>query len=165
MKNKMTITDLKQHILSEIKKLRNVEVLKEERSVLLKKLNENEEIDSISDPSKPIMRSDLVGSPYTEKIGYSRLPNLDIVHAVEFVPSGTFGANSNAERYLEEMGYKIGSMEGPNPIGFSNKYNRISKWGNMTSEDHTKLDGVLISDGEGWREGGAIIMWFNPPTY
>jgi hypothetical protein len=131
-------------------------------------LNEDEHTDDIlknADPLKPIMRSDLIGSPYTEKIGYSRLPNLDIVHAVEFVPFGTFGANSNAETYLKEMGYNYGSMEGPNPIGFSNKYNSISKWGNMTSEEHTKLDGVIIPDGDSWRENGAIIMWFNPPTY
>ena len=166
MKNKMTTTELKQYIVTEAKKLMKAEMLKEEKKRIvgvLKRLDENEETDSLSDPSKPIMRSDLVGSPYTEEVGYSRLPNLDIVHAVEFVPSGTFEANSNAERYLKEMGYKIGSMEGPNPIGFSDKYNRISKWGNMTSEEHKKLDGAMISND--FREGATIIMWFNPPAY
>jgi len=54
-------------------------------------------------------------------------------------------------------------MERDAPIGFSNKYNRISKWWNMTRDEHKLLDGVMISDD--FREGGVTILFFTPPNF
>jgi hypothetical protein len=54
-------------------------------------------------------------------------------------------------------------MCGGEPIGFAcgEKYNYISKWYNMRSDEHNKLDGVMISDD--WREGSVDVIWFNEP--
>lgn len=126
-----------------------------------------DDILSKANPDKPIICSDLVGKTYDENVGYSYLPNLEIVHAVEFVSNGdeenAFSAFYNAENYLKDMGYKIGSMEGPNPIGFSNSATYISKWCNMTSKEHQNLDGAMISDN--FRTGSVTILWFTPPIY
>ena len=76
---------------------------------------------------------------------------------------GTFASVSEAEDRLRKMGYIIGSMSGNQPIGFADgeQYNYISKWYNMTSEEHNKLDGVMISSD--WREGSVEIIWFKEP--
>jgi hypothetical protein len=76
---------------------------------------------------------------------------------------GTFASVSEAEDRLRKMGYIIGSMSGNQPIGFVDKeqYNYISKWYNMTPEEHNKLDGVMISSD--WREGSVEIIWFKEP--
>lgn len=115
--------------------------------------------------SDKIFRNDLVGKLYTERVGYSSLPELKVVHAIEFPASGDFGAHYKAVDYLKEMGYVIGSMEGPNPIGFSSKYNRISKWGNMSRPEHELLDGAIISTTDSPRNGNAIILFFSAPAY
>jgi hypothetical protein len=76
---------------------------------------------------------------------------------------GTFASVHEAEKRLRTMGYIIGSMSGNQPIGFADgdQYNYISKWYNMTSEEHNKLDGVMISSD--WREGSVEIIWFKEP--
>jgi len=113
-----------------------------------------------SSPEKPIDRSDLVGSPYDNR----NLPNLDIAYAVEFVPSGTFGAISSAQNYLKDMGYTLGSMEGGNPIGFAdgNEYDYVSKWWNMKAADHRILDGAIVPLPD-FREGGVLVLFFKEP--
>jgi len=115
-----------------------------------------------SDPSKPIERMDLTGSPYSNR----SLPELEVVYAVEFVPSGTFGAISNAQSYLKDMGYTIGSMEGGMPIGFADgdKFDYVSKWTKMDRSEHKTLDGAIIPDPE-FREGGVIILFFSSPKF
>ena len=76
---------------------------------------------------------------------------------------GTFKSVYEAEDRLRKMGYRIGSMSGNQPIGFAcgEKYDYISKWYNMTPEEHNLLDGVMISSD--WREGSVEIIWFNEP--
>lgn len=76
---------------------------------------------------------------------------------------GTFKSVYEAEDRLRKMGYVIGSMSGNQPIGFAcgEKYDYISKWYNMTPEEHNLLDGVMISSD--WREGSVEIIWFNEP--
>lgn len=49
MSKKMTISDLQKHIISEVKKLHRIEVLKEEKAMLNKMLNENEESENSSE--------------------------------------------------------------------------------------------------------------------
>lgn len=113
-----------------------------------------------SSPEKPIDRSDLIGTPYDDK----NLPKLDVTYAVEFVPSGTFGAIGAAQKYLKEMGYITGSMEGGNPIGFADgsQYDYVSKWWNMNRSEHEMLDGAIVPL-PGFREGGVLILFFKEP--
>jgi hypothetical protein len=116
-------------------------------------------LNQVGDENKEIQRPDLKGKPYE----YKGLPKLPVVYAVEFVPAGTFNAFYNAENYLREMGYNTGSMEGVNPIGFSEKSNYISKWWNMTATEHKLLDGAMIPLG-GFREGGVLVLFFDEPN-
>jgi len=76
---------------------------------------------------------------------------------------GTFMSFYEAENRLRRMGYKIGIMCGSEPIGFAceEKYDYISKWRNMNSDEHKLLDGVMISSD--WREGSVEIIWFKEP--
>ena len=87
----------------------------------------------------------------------------EIVKQITIKVEGTFSSVYKAEDKLRKMGYTIGSMCGGEPIGFADaeKYDYISKWRNMTSEEHTKLDGVMISND--WREGSVDIIWFVEP--
>jgi hypothetical protein len=87
----------------------------------------------------------------------------DVVKKVNIKVEGTFSSVYEAEKQLRELGYRIGSMSWNQPIGFAcgEKYDYISKWYNMTSEEHNLLDGVMISDD--WREGSVDIIWFNEP--
>lgn len=87
-----------------------------------------------------------------------------IEHAVEFDPNGTFKAFYAAEEYLKELGYAVGSMCRDEPIGFKHGDYRIDKWYNLSSEDKEQLDGVMLPEPE-FREGGAVILFFNPPKY
>jgi hypothetical protein len=88
----------------------------------------------------------------------------EILHAVEFEKAGTFRAISAAQLYLQDLGYSIGSMARDEPIGFSNKYNNMAKWPNLTNSERGEIDGVILPD-PGFREGGATILFFNPPAY
>jgi hypothetical protein len=87
----------------------------------------------------------------------------DVVKKVNIKVEGTFSSVYEAERQLRELGYRVGSMSGSQPIGFAcgEKYGYISKWYNMIKDEHNLLDGVMISDD--WREGSVDIIWFNEP--
>lgn len=116
-------------------------------------------LNQIGDENKEMQRPDLKGKPYD----YRGLPQLPVVYAVEFVPAGTFQSMYNAEAYLRDMGYSLGSSQGYSPVGFSDKYDYISKWSNMTSEEHKQLDGAYIPLGD-VREGGTLVLFFNEPN-
>jgi hypothetical protein len=88
----------------------------------------------------------------------------EIVHAVDFPANGTFQAFYEAERHLKDLGYSVGSMCRQEPIGFAYDANYVAKWYNLSKEDKTHLDGVMLPQDE-FREGGAIILFFNPPKY
>jgi hypothetical protein len=87
----------------------------------------------------------------------------EVVKKVNIKVEGTFSSVYEAEKRLRELGYKIGSMSGSEPIGFADadQYNYISKWYNMTNAEHNLLDGVMISND--WREGSVDIIWFKEP--
>jgi len=89
----------------------------------------------------------------------------EILHTETFPPAGTFSAFNSAERRLKELGYTVGSMCGPEPIGFADAdvVGYVAKWYNINREDKGKLDGVMVSDG--FREGGVTIVFFTPPKY
>jgi hypothetical protein len=87
----------------------------------------------------------------------------EVVKRVNVKVEGTFSSVSEAEKQLRELGYRIGSMCGGEPIGFAcgEKYEYIAKWRNIDPSDRNKVDGVMISDD--WREGSVDIIWFNEP--
>lgn len=124
---------------------------------------ENFDLDSIN-PSKPITRDDLMGKPYELENKFIRIPKFDVVYAVEFVPSGTFSAKSNAVNYLNSMGYVTGSMQGDNPIGFAKSFDYIAKWDTITYDEYKHLDGIIIPQPE-FREGGNLVLFFKPPNF
>jgi hypothetical protein len=113
-----------------------------------------------ANPNEPIDRSDLIGKPYE----FEELPSKEIMYAVEFVPTGTFGAIGAAQNYLKDLGYTIGSMQMSSPIGFadSDKYDYVSKWWNMNRTEQGSLDGAIIPL-DGFREGGNLVLFFKEP--
>jgi hypothetical protein len=94
---------------------------------------------------------------------YKNYLGREIVKQETIKVEGTFRSYYEAEKHLKQMGYTVGIMCGDKPIGFADaeKYNYISKWHNMTSEEHRKLEGVMISND--WREGSVEIIWFIEP--
>lgn len=114
-----------------------------------------------TEPNEPIVRDDLVG----EFAPHRETPEINVEYAVEFIPSGTFKSFYNAENYLKELGYAIGSMQMNSPIGFidSENFDYVSKWGNMNQEERKQLDGVIISTD--FREGESIIVWYKSPKF
>jgi len=86
-----------------------------------------------------------------------------VTYAVRFNACGTFSAVRKAEEFLEELGYTIGSMERNAPIGFANdeEIEYVSKWNNMTGEEHGTLDGVMLSND--FREGSVDVIFVKAP--
>lgn len=87
-----------------------------------------------------------------------------VLYSEEFKPGETFEAYYNAVGRLKELGYTIGSMCSQEPIGFAdnNHCDYVAKWYNIPNEEKQLLDGVMIPVGD-FREGGAKILFFNPP--
>lgn len=88
----------------------------------------------------------------------------EVLHAVEFDPSGTFGAIAQAEIYLKDLGYTTGSMCRTEPIGFAYGADRVAKWYNLSEDDKAQLDGIILPEPE-FREGGVLILFYTPPRY
>jgi hypothetical protein len=88
----------------------------------------------------------------------------EIIHAVEFMPSGTFVAYYGAEKHLKELGYGVGSMCQNEPIGFVYEADWVAKWVNLTEGEKNSVDGVILPQFD-FREGGVIILFFTPPKY
>ena len=104
---------------------------------------ENFDLETLK-PSKPITRDDLMGKP-CEYIS----SKFEVLYAVEFVPSGTFGAINNSRDYLKEMDYNIGVMQGDNPIGFVTRnkgFEYIAKWDTIRYDEykHFRLQHYLL---------------------
>lgn len=57
----------------------------------------------------------------------------------------SFSAISDAEAWLKDNGYSVGSMERGYPIGVMKGDVSISKWTRMTATEHEQLDGRLSS--------------------
>jgi hypothetical protein len=72
-----------------------------------------------------------------------------------FKENGAFGAVYEAEKWLKENGYSIGSMDSDAPIGVAKGEGRyISKWHNL-GEDKVLLDGVIA---RGWKRDSDITI-------
>ena len=81
-----------------------------------------------------------------------------------FKAGKAFEAYHSATKYLHDLGYKVGIMDCGNMIGFAPlpECGYISKWTNMTSEEHTQVSGVIRPD-PGFRDGGAIVEFYTEP--
>lgn len=88
----------------------------------------------------------------------------EIIHAIEFEPSGTFEAVSKAIVYLKELGYYVASICSNMPIAFMYNYSYVPKWKNLSDKERDKIEGVIIPQHE-FGEGGVIILFFVPPRY
>ena len=82
-----------------------------------------------------------------------------VTQAVQFPPVGTFQAFYKAQDFLKDLGFTVGSMCGPDPIGFARGYDYVAKWHNLTQGDKSSLDGLLLHEG-GFREGGVTVVFF-----
>ena len=82
-----------------------------------------------------------------------------IKQVVQFPSEGTFQAFYKAEAFVKDLGFTVGSMCGPEPIGFAKGYDYVAKWRNLTQGDKSSLDGLLLNEG-GFREGGVSVVFF-----
>ncbi|GAB0154682.1 hypothetical protein [Marinobacterium sp. BA1] len=70
-----------------------------------------------------------------------------------------FSAKYEAEKWLRENGYSVGSssIDGPQGVVKGDAY--ISKWRNMTKREQNEMDGVLYAG----REGVARLLLKQAP--
>ncbi len=83
------------------------------------------------------------------------------VDEIKTFPAGEdFQAVRGAEKYLKDRGYITGSMQRNAPIGIMDKSVccGISKWFNMTDDEHKTLDGVMLSDS--FRHDDVFVVIF-----
>ncbi len=75
-----------------------------------------------------------------------------------FQPNGiTFGASIDAENYINQQSWSIGSSQGTSPRGIYRGDAVIAKWRNLNSADRQQLHGELrYPDGDS-RTGSAEI--------
>lgn len=62
-----------------------------------------------------------------------------------------------ASAWARERGFTVGSMERNRPIGIMLDCEYISKWGGLTHEERSQLDGMIVPKGNMFRDGDAII--------
>jgi hypothetical protein len=89
----------------------------------------------------------------------------EVSYFQHFPANGTFGAFYQAQEYIKDLGYEIGSMDRDNPIGFADneKFGYIAKWHNLTPKDKEQLYGVIISND--FREGAVDVLFFAPSKF
>ena len=68
---------------------------------------------------------------------------------------------------LSDMGYEIGTMEGPQPIAFSvfppGVTIPLPKWKYVTAGMKKELHGVMLAHKDDWRHGTIQILWWELP--
>jgi len=70
-----------------------------------------------------------------------------IVQSVEFKGNGEdFSATHEAEAWARARGFCVGFMCSTEPRGLARDCSYIAKWRNLTADDKTLLEGVLVSD-------------------
>lgn len=72
-----------------------------------------------------------------------------------------FSACHEAEAWLRENGFSIGTMEGSQPRAILHSHTFIPKWKHLDHDDKEQLDGVAISDN--FREKDVMVhLKFDP---
>jgi len=62
-------------------------------------------------------------------------------------PEFEWGGWNQALRWLYNQGFQTGSLDHPNPVGFTRgRYSLHWKWHNLTQEDKGQLAGILTSE-------------------
>jgi hypothetical protein len=57
--------------------------------------------------------------------------------------------------------YGYGSMCAPSPTAFAKDCDYIAKWRDILRGEYSRLDGVIISDGD-YRTGNIFVVFFKP---
>lgn len=84
-----------------------------------------------------------------------------VTDLITFNAGETFEAISQARNFAKEMGLNCGSMQRDEPIalGDAKKYDYISKWRNLETQDFPNMAGVILSDD--MRNGSVAVALFN----
>ena len=67
-----------------------------------------------------------------------------------------FGAFREAEEFCRERGFSVGSMQRDEPIGIARGDFYIAKWYNLSAQDKTRLDGVIVGE----KRNGPVVVIF-----
>ena len=151
---------------------------------ILKEAFGDDVVNQLGDPDKPTVRKDLVGktpaeikSAYPElKLNTATMIKKPVQFAVEFKPTEDFRAIHLADKFLKDEGYVHGSMNMDMPMlvvrgdGDTEVRTRyqgeeraavITKWDRLSPNEYDQLDGVIVTDEEGFRDGGVVVLLFN----
>lgn len=117
--------------------------------------------------------------------GINSIGDKIITYSKIFNAEEGFNSLHKAKQYLENQGYKNGSMYMDYPIPFikngkfgvddlgtsmitdkwgENRPIVITKWDKLSQESINGLDGVIIPITKGFRDGGACIIFFEFPN-
>jgi hypothetical protein len=150
---------------------------------ILKEAFGDDVVNQLGDPDKPIVRKDLVGKTPAEiqaanpelQFSNAKMINRPVQYAVEFKPTEDFRAIHLADKFLKDEGYVHGSMnrdmpmivvrgDGDTEIKTSYGEERfvvITKWDRLSPNQYDQLDGIIVTDKEGFRDGGVFVLLFN----
>jgi hypothetical protein len=81
----------------------------------------------------------------------------EVMKTIEFTAEGDFEACRKAEKWCNENGFSVGSMQGPSPRGILKGDIMISKWRNMSHKELGQLDGKMTGD---MRNGPVVVQIF-----
>ena len=150
---------------------------------ILKEAFGDDVVNQLGNPDEPTLRKDLMGKTPAEiqasnpelKLNTAKMINKPVQYAVEFKPTEDFRAIHLADKFLKDEGYVHGSMnmdmpmiivkgDGDTEIMTRYKEERpvvITKWDRLSPSEYEQLDGVIVTDEEGFRDGGVVVLLFN----
>lgn len=156
---------------------------------MIKRLNEGAFVDDdgnligFEGEDQKITRFDLFGMTPAQvkesnpnlKINSAEYIEKPIQYAVEFRSTGDFTAIRFAETFIREEGFINGSMNLDLPMllvrggadrEITTRHGEtraavITKWDRLSPNEYNQLDGVLVTDEAGFREGNVVALFFN----
>jgi hypothetical protein len=87
-----------------------------------------------------------------------------IEHSIIFDSEFEFGGYEEAREHLLELGYQTAVMNDNVPVGFVHGDEYVCTWKNLSEEEKSQLDGVILPDTD-YRYDQALVLFFNPPKY
>lgn len=150
---------------------------------ILKEAFGDDVVNQLGNPDEPILRKDLMGKTPAEiqasnpelQLNTAKIINKPVQYAVEFKPTEDFRAIHLADKFLKDEGYVHGSMsmdmpmivvkgDGDTEVMTRYKEERpvvITKWDRLSPSEYDQLDGIIVTDEEGFRDGGVVVLLFN----
>jgi hypothetical protein len=151
---------------------------------ILKEAFGDDVVNQLGDPDRPTIRKDLVGKTPAEiqaehpelEINTAKVIKKPVQYAVEFKASEDFRAIHLADEFLKDEGYVHGSMNRDMPMLVvkgdgdteiktrhpgEERYAVITKWDRLSPNQYDQLDGIIVTDKEGFRDGGVFVLLFN----